>query len=196
MKKLLLLFFLLFSLPCFSMERLTQETTASLDEHTILNIVINQEKELDKSLNFQEDFNTFFLNLLTAGEVLETRVYEDIIEKDYPYYVYRNTDLFLKSIYDWTFTIPNTIYLQKKYKRKLSKEWNTCLTIYNSKNFMNMHNNALLDNIDDFFKEYKTLIYLENVPKDIIHYGIIEYEWYINNHMFGDQSHSFYHYSY
>ena len=61
---------------------------------------------------------------------------------------------------------------------------------------MNMHSNSLLDNIDDFFKEYKTLLYLENIPKEIVHYGIIEYEWYINNHMFEDQSHLLHHYSY
>lgn len=196
MKKLLLIICLFFSLPCFSMEKLTQETLTTIDEQTLINMMINQEKELDKSQNFQEDFNIFFLNLVTVGKVLETRIYEDVVEKTYPYSVYRNTDLFLKGIYDWTFTVPNTIYLQKKYKRKLSKEWNTCLTIYNSKNFMNIHSNTLLNNIDDFFKEYKTLIYLENVPKDIIHYGIIEYEWYINNHMFEDQSHLFHHYSY
>ena len=194
--KYLLILFCLIGLPCFALDTLTPEYIEKTDSKVLMNTLIMQEKELDNSKSFQKDFNIFFLNLLHVGNEFEKRSdMEDVIEKSYPYYVFRNTDLFLKSIYDWTFTIPNTIYLHKKYNRKLTKEWKICLKIYNSKNFMNMHSNSLLDNIDDFFKEYKTLLYLENIPKEIVHYGIIQYEWYINNHMFEDQSHPLHHYS-
>ena len=188
MKKLLIILCLLICLPCFSMESLTSETVKNMDSHELIKLIKTQEKELDSTDAFQADFTTFFRNLIIVGNALERLNDLDTIQTSYPYNVYPETDLFLKSIYNWTFTVPNSIYLHRKYKNKLSNDWNTYLKIHSSKNHLNMYENALLDNSNMFFREYIKLIYLK-LPNDILRYCLDDYEYYINNQMFEDQSH-------
>lgn len=182
MKKLFTLFFLLIGTTCFAIEPLTDEVIHQVNGPLLVRYMEKQERELAASYNFNKDFEVFFLNLTKVSDFISNSLDVELSDTvKYEYKTIEGTDLFLVSDCNWSFVVPNTIYLSRRYYQSLDFFWRSLFDVLNNGVYYGVLSDRMLSK-DAVYSDYFTLIQMRRFyQKYWIGRYIEEYDWFIKH---------------